>query len=115
MAGYQTSPTMIVAPFFGADADGSRGGYRPELVERIRHAEYPQFVWDQLPVPGSRESILRLDQLQAVGRNPQSYEISRFVLSVEALGIIDDWVSWLLTGRLAETSALAAIREVLLP
>ena len=38
-----TAPTVIVAPYYGSDRDGTRAGYNPELVERIRHAEYPQF------------------------------------------------------------------------
>ena len=45
-----TSPAMVVAPYYGVDRDGSRAGYNPELVQRIRHAEYPQFVLDSLPL-----------------------------------------------------------------
>ena len=31
-----TATTVIVAPYYGSDRDGTRAGYNPELVERIR-------------------------------------------------------------------------------
>ncbi len=39
-----TSPTIIVAPYYGVDKNGKRAGYNSKLLERIRHAEYPQFL-----------------------------------------------------------------------
>lgn len=64
MPKYMTAPMLLVAPHYGADKDGARTGYNPEFIERIRHCEYPQFVWNPLPILGGpKESILRLDQI----------------------------------------------------
>ncbi len=102
-----TSPTLIVAPYYGADQDGSRAGYNPEFVKRIRHAEYPQFMLDSLPIPGPRESVLRLDHIQPVGLHYNTYEHSGFCLSDEAVELIlDDWLQWLFYGGLPENSLI---------
>ena len=96
-----TSPTLIVAPYYGADKDGRRAGYNSELVDRIRHAEYPQFMLDYLPISGPKHSILRLDHIQPVGLHHYAYEHSGFCLSDEAVELIlDDWLQWLLYGGL---------------
>jgi len=98
-----TSPTLIVAPYYGADPDGRRAGYNPELVDRIRHAEYPQFMLDYLPIPGPEQSILRFDHIQPVGLHYHAYEHSGFCLSDEAVELIlDDWLQWLFYGGLPE-------------
>lgn len=57
-----------MAPFYGADRDGRRGGWNPLFLERIRRGEYPQYLWDKLPVGTQvKESVLRLDHLQPLG------------------------------------------------
>lgn len=100
-----TSPTLLVAPYYGADKDGTRSGYHPELVERIRHAEYPQFFWDKLPLQGPKESILRFDHIQPVGLHYDSYEHSGYRLSDDAVElIIDDWLTWVFYGGLPDDS-----------
>src|SRR6185295_5725375 len=57
-ARWQTSATILVAPFYGVDRDGTRGGWNPGFVDRIRRCEYPQYMWDQLPLAGARQSVL---------------------------------------------------------
>lgn len=100
-----TSPTILVAPYYGADKDGTRSGYNSALVERIRHAEYPQFFWDQLPIGGPKESILRFDHIQPVGLHYYAYEHAGYALSDDAMElIIDDWISWVFHGGLPEGS-----------
>ena len=103
-----TSPTLIVAPYYGADQDGKRAGYNPKLVDRIRHAEYPQFMLDYLPIPGPEQSsILRFDHIQPVGLHYHAYEHSGFCLSDEAVELIlDDWLQWLFYGGLPENSLI---------
>ncbi|MFA6809978.1 MAG: hypothetical protein WCR47_02865 [Desulfoplanes sp.] len=100
---YQTLPTYLVAPYYGADqGTGTRAGFKPQFVERIRHCEYPQFFWDSLPVPGStKESILRLDQIQPLGtRHREAFEATPYRLSDDALAIMDEWLEWKFTGNL---------------
>jgi len=102
-----TSPTILVAPYYGADKDRKRAGYNPQLVERIRHAEYPQFLLDQLPIGGPKESILRFDHIQPIGLHYYAYEHSGYSLSDEAVELIlDDWLKWLFYGGLPPDSFL---------
>ena len=102
-----TSPTILVAPYYGADKDRKRAGYNPQLVERIRHAEYPQFLLDQLPIGGPKESILRFDHIQPIGLHYYAYEHSGDSLSDEAVELIlDDWLKWLFYGGLPPDSFL---------
>lgn len=106
-----TAPVVLVAPYYGADRDGTRAGYNPALVERIRHAEYPQFFWDKLPVSGSKESILRLDHMQPVGTHYNSYELFEFKLSENAMELVDDFVQWLLWGGVPDDSLILDYRR----
>jgi len=107
MPGYLTSPTLLVAPYYGANPAGKRAGYNLELVDRIRHAEYPQFILDYLPISDSEHSILRLDHIQPVGLHYYAYEHSGFCLSDEAVELIlDDWLQWLFYGGLPENSLI---------
>ena len=110
---WQVLPTILAAPFYGADQDGTRAGFKPELVERIKRSEYPQYMWDMLPIGGAKESILRLDQLQPIGRHHGSIEFSGFCLSDKALEILDDWLDWVVSGVLRE-GELSYLREELL-
>lgn len=112
-ARWQTAPTMLVAPYYGADPGGTRGGFKPAFVERIRHAEYPQYAWDKLPLPGSHESILRLDHVQPVGRHHDAYERTPHRLTDDAMTLIDEWLLWLQTGKLDENGFLFLIRSKL--
>lgn len=113
-ARYQTNSTLIAAPYYGADQGGSTGGWRPEFVTRIRRCEYPQYMWDRLPIGGRNESILRLDHLQPIGKHGESYELTEYQLHEEALQIVDDHLTWLLKGGLPSDSILIDIRKVLL-
>lgn len=109
---WQGAPTLLVAPFYGADPGGTRGGWPAQFVQRIRRAEYPQYVWDPLPLPGGpTESILRLDHLMPIGADPAGFRIEPYRLGAEALGLLDEWLQWLVTDTLSGDSILAMIRE----
>ena len=111
MANRSTAPTVLVAPYYGADRNGKRAGYKPEFIERVRHCEYPQFIWDRLPISGSAESILRLDHLQPIGTHNNSYDMSEYKLSNSALEIVDELVHWLLYGGVSTDSLIAMYRN----
>jgi hypothetical protein len=104
---------LIVAPFYGADPGGTRGGWPEEFVNRIRRIEYPQYVWDKLPITGTTDSILRLDHLFPIGIDPAGYQLLPFKLSPDALAVIDDWCLWLLSNELDPKSVLGIIRAEL--
>lgn len=110
-ARYQTNRSVLVAPYYGADRGGNRGGWKPEFIQRIRRAEYPQYSWDQLPIPGASESVLRLDHLQPLGENSQAVELLPYRLSEDAALIIEEWLSWFRTGALDEDGMLTYFRS----
>lgn len=106
--------TVIVAPYYGGDQDGSRAGFKPAFLERIRHGHYPQFIWDSLPFSSkTNESVLRLDHMQPVGRDLKTIECTDWKLSSEALVYLDDWIGWLLAGLPEPGGELGAVRELL--
>jgi hypothetical protein len=112
MAKWQAAQTVLVAPYFGITGGATRGGFNQVFVERIQRAEYPEYVWDLLPIGGSPDgSVLMLKQLQPIGRHYNAYELTPFRLSADALAVMDDWVAWLLTGNLKPDGVLAMFRE----
>jgi hypothetical protein len=114
-AKWQTNPTVIVAPYYGAEKGIKRTGFNPEFVERIRLCEYPQFMWDMLPIEGStKESIMRLDHMQPVGKSRDSIEFTNYCLGDRALLLLDEWIEWIITGNLDKDTKLCEIRDVLL-
>ena len=111
---WQANRTLLVAPYYGADPGGTRGGWPAQFVTRIRHAEYPQYVWDQLPLGGPAESILRLDHLFPTGSDPAGFRVEPYCLHSDALDVIDSWVEWLVSDVLDEESMLTMIRTELM-
>jgi len=106
------APYHLVAPYYGVDQDGIRGGYNPKFVERVRQCEYPNFVWDKLPIPtDTEESVLRLDHIQPIGTTAATYILTDYCLSKKALRVLDDWQGWLQTELLPEDSAIHEFRE----
>lgn len=109
---HATAPTILVAPYYSVDRDGSRAGYRPEFVERVRHCEYPQFVWDCLPFTGaSNESIMRLDHIQPIGAHYKAYKLAGYQLTPGALEVIDELLYWLIWGGVRKDSLIAMYRD----
>lgn len=98
-------PALLVAPYYEAS------GFDEAFVARVRRAEYPHCVWDRLPTASGRDVVLRLDQIQALGRDPLGFEWTEHALSPGALSVLDAWLSWNLTGALAPGD-LADFREL---
>jgi len=109
---HSTAPTILIAPFYGVEQDGQRAGYNPRFIERVRHLEYPQFLWDKLP-PDDRESLLRLDHLQPIGTGYGSYKLRGYRLGSDAIEIVDELVQWLIWNRLPEDGLIPMFREEL--
>jgi hypothetical protein len=94
------SPALLVAPYYGVDQNGKRGGWPEAFVRRISRGEYPAYAYDRLPIGGCSESILRVDHIQPVGLHHDSYELTDYELTSEAMAVIDEWITWLVTGSL---------------
>lgn len=105
---HSTAPTILIAPFYGVELDGQRAGYTPQLIEKVRHLEYPQFLWDKLP-PDNRDSLLRLDHLQPIGTGYGSYKLTGYRLSRDALEIVDELFQWLIWERPPPEDGLIAM------
>ena len=110
---HATAPTFLAAPYYGIGKNINRAGYSPEFVERVRHCEFPQFHWDKLPFPGGEESILRLDQLQPFGSHHDSYKVSEYMLSPDAMDILDELFRWFIWGGVTEDSLIKDYRELI--
>lgn len=110
---HATAPTFLAAPYYGVDQNGKRAGYSPEFVERVRHCEYSQFHWDKLPISGADESILRLDHLQPFGAHHESYKVSDYMLSTDAMDLLDDLLRWLIWGGVAKGSMILEYRQLI--
>lgn len=113
---WQTAHTLLVAPYYGVDHDGKRAGWNPKFVDRVRRCEFPQVMLDALPIPGdTKTSILRLDQIQPVAATLEAVEITEFALSPDAVEfVLDDWLSWIITGNLPANGILDGIRKALM-
>lgn len=109
-----TSPTIIVAPFYGVDQNTeARAGYSDAFVERVKHLVYPQFHWDMLPLPGACESILRLDQIQPIGITYPTYWLSGYCLSNSGLNVIDDLIRKNLLGLDFKSDEISTYMELI--
>lgn len=109
-AKWRTNRTILVAPSYSADK-----GFRNDFCERVRRCEYPQFLWDNLPIGGTEKgSIIRFDHLQPVGKSKKSVEFTNYCLSDKAMAFIMEWVEWLLTDHMNEKSEFCETRSFLM-
>lgn len=111
---WQTSPTILAAPFYGIKNTIQRSGFNPQFVDRVQKCEYPHYLWDILPIDGGEESLLRFDHLQPIGRHHESIEVCDYSLSDDALVILDSWLDWFLQGELDGSAILADVRNILM-
>lgn len=111
---WQTALTRLVVPYYSANGTTSRAGWVPELVVRIRRCEYPQYFWEHLPLPGSSEgSILRFDHAFSIGHDLANVVQTGYRLHSDALGILDDWFAWHVTGTFTPEGMISTARELL--
>ena len=103
-------PFYLAAPFYGVKT-GKRAGYPAAFIERVRHCEYPQFMWDHLPHQKGEESLLRLDQIQPIGEHFQAYRDTGYKLSDEALEVFKTHLNWRLSGICEDDTLLAEFKK----
>ncbi|WP_108124564.1 hypothetical protein [Saccharospirillum mangrovi] len=109
---YSTAPTMLVAPFYGANPTDKRLGFKEEFIQRVQHCTYPQFHWDMIPGSSTPESILRLDQLQPMGVAQSAYYPTGLMLSAEAMSLLEEMLFWLRMGGLPEDSDIIQYQKI---
>ena len=103
---WQTAPVILAVPYYGADEGYNRAGFRPALLEKIKHATYPQLFLDKLPLPGSDFSVLRLDHVQPIGSHYNAYERTGYRLSEDALAVMDEWLDWYIYDQILENGII---------
>ncbi len=108
--GWQVSPTILVAPYYGGEQDGTRAGFPPPFLDRVRRCEFPQFMYELLPI-GTEESLLYLNHIQPIGKHHDSIEITKFRLSEDAMAILDEWITWITTGLLPKNGLIFPVRQ----
>jgi len=107
---WRTNRTILVAPSYSVDK-----GFNFEFCERVRRCEYPQFLWDNLPIGGTKDgSIIRLDHLQPVGKSKKSVEFTNYRLSDKAMAFVIEWIDWLVTGHMDKDSVFCETRSFLM-
>lgn len=106
---------LTIAPYYGVDQDGSRTGYTPDFVKRVRRAEFPQYMFDQLPeikgMKPTQASVLRFDHMQPVGRNAATCKPTKWRLSDEALQFLSSWTAWVFEGEPPKDCILSWLRK----
>jgi hypothetical protein len=106
---------LLVAPYYGTEMNGLRAGWHGAIVDRIQKCEYPQYMWEKLPISNPpRESILKFDHIQPLGKHHKSYDVTDYILCDDGLKILDDWLLWFNRNMMPSTSDLYEIRELLL-
>jgi len=108
-----TAPMILVAPAFGCDVGKGRDGYNPSFVDLVRRCHFPQFFWDKLPLAGASESIIRLDQIQPIGRHHDAAEATEYCLTPEAMTVFDTWLHWYFYGTIPDDGILALVKEAM--
>ncbi len=103
--------SLLVAPYYGNDKSGTRGGFPDEISRLTRHCHIRQFFWDQLPGGNTQESILRLDRIQSLINASESYKDDGWRLSDEALAVLDDRLEWFWFNRLDPEGFHALLQE----
>ncbi|NQU63920.1 MAG: hypothetical protein HQ517_06515 [SAR324 cluster bacterium] len=110
---YQTSNTILVAPYYGRDEGKGSSGYGDKFVERIKACEYSNFMWEKLPIDGKKtESILRFSHIQPLGENYRIIDSTNYCLSKIGLEIFDEWVSWSVFDKFDRNSNIGEFRSL---
>ena len=110
---YMTASTHMVAPYYGTDeGTGRRAGYPQAFMDRVRHCEYPQFVWDMLPLHGANVSVLRLDQIYPLSTMFRAYEMTPYALSEEALAVVQEWMGWHFFGEVPKEGFITLFQDM---
>lgn len=112
-APWQYKRAFIGVPGYGVDLSNTRTGWNQEFSTRIRHCEYPEYLWCMTPSERdtSETLIYRFDQMQPIGFDQKAYKILPYQLSKEALQIFDEQLEWFLWGQLDPNGILYEFRR----
>ncbi|MDP3278710.1 MAG: hypothetical protein Q8Q09_26200 [Deltaproteobacteria bacterium] len=107
-------PKFIVAPYHSAARNEAGEGTSEAMLARIRRCEYPEILWDKLPIVGEESSVLRLDGLLPLADHHEAFDHTGYGLSPQALVVLDQWTQWFMSGQLPSDCELSQVRELLM-
>ena len=111
---WQTALTRLVMPYYSANGTPARAGWSPELVVRIRRCEYPQYFWRICLCTAHPKAPSCVSIMHSRSATISPTSSGRVIgLHPDALGILEDWFAWYVTGTLAQSSTISAARELL--
>jgi len=70
-------------------------------------------LWDRLPLNDVKESVLRFDEMQRIGRDPAGFICTDHCLTDQALCILDEWLDWYLISGEPPAGNLKEARDLL--
>jgi hypothetical protein len=110
---WQKQPTLIVAPYYGVEANDNRKGFPPDFVERVRLCEYPELMYAKLPFHSqhTKESILYLKHMASVGRHHETVESTKYYLSEDAMWYFEEQLKWYICNEFDSNGFIADFRE----
>ena len=108
------APVYLVAPYYSAEGEGLREGFKAEFINRVRALSYTQFFWDSLPHERGHSSVLRLDHIQPVEPCVSNLTPLGWELSAEAQAVIKEAVMLHLCHHAPETEGIWATAKQLL-
>ena len=112
---WQTSPHILVAPFYGVDENGQRAGFNPNFIKAVRSGKYRQLMWDKLPLNSkTEESILYFNHIQPIGRHHDSIEYTGYRLSDDALMVFEDWLKWFINDDYEEGDFVGEFKKCIM-
>ncbi len=112
MANHSTAPTLLVAPYYGITKSQKRSGFNSAFIERVRHIEYKQFLYDELPHSKGEPSILRFDHVMPIGANTKSYRSLGYELGNEAMQIFREYLQWNIFGGVESDAFILQFKEI---
>ncbi len=107
-------PVYLVAPYYSAESNGIREGFKPEFVNRVRSLNYTQFFWDYLPHQRGHSSILRLDHIQPIEPDICSLVALPWKLSDEAQEVMKEAIQLHLCGSPPDKDGIWATAKQML-
>lgn len=113
---WQKQPSLIVAPYYGTGANADRTGFHPDFVERVRLCEYPELMYEKLPInrKNPKESILYLKHMAAVGRHHETTQPTNYRLSEDAMFFLEEQLKWYLFNEFDPEGLIADLKEHIL-
>ena len=107
---YQQKPTLLIAPYYGV-APGKRMGFPRDFIKAVKTGNFSQYMWDILPIGQELAgALLRFDRMLSIARKPQiTFSHTGFAMKEEAVGFLNDWLSWFHQGQLDKSSDLYEI------